>query len=222
MRLSADVPPGLRFGERADPRPPNPIARNSANSPLMWGDRAESRTSRISGRFSRISAGYTKKCRCFKDPPSGGYYGEAARPRGGPAQSEAIQRNRHLIGAIGRSFAPRGSAVGRVGSPGNPENSRRPANPPGRFCGDNGARLRAGFRPIGRNSTKSPHTWRDRAAFRTSRTSGRLPIIYARNREKSRWFAGPPFGGYCGHGERSRQIPPGRPQFSEKASYLGE
>ena len=42
-----------------------------------------------------------------------------------PTRPSEIRRNRHSLGAVGRNYAPRGSAADCVKSSGNPENLRR-------------------------------------------------------------------------------------------------
>ena len=171
-----------------------PTGRNSAQSPLTWRDMAAFRTRRICGRLSSLSSGNPEKSRRFADPPFGGYCGQGEAIETNPAMSAGIQRKRHLFGATGRNFVPPGSAARFGRSSGNPENVGGPRI---RCPACSAAKAGDSGNPhlVGRYSAHSPLTWRDRAEFRTTRTSGRLSRMSSRNPEKSRRFLDQPSDG---------------------------
>ena len=128
------------------------------------------------------------------DPPFGGYCGQGEAIETNPAMSAGIQRKRHLFGATGRNFVPPGSAARFGRSSGNPENVGGPRI---RCPACSAAKAGDSGNPhlVGRYSAHSPLTWRDRAEFRTTRTSGRLSRMSSRNPEKSRRFLDQPSDG---------------------------
>ena len=129
-------PAGSTAKER-DPGEPRPIGRNSAQSPLTWGDYAEVRTSWICGRLRRI-------CRKPREIPAGrrsatrrllrqrGVIHGASRPGGrNSAKSPPTRGDRagYRTVRICRRL--------RTISSRNLEKSRRVADPPpGRFYGE--------------------------------------------------------------------------------------
>ena len=151
-----------------------PTGRNSAKSPLTWGDMGEFVLHGSMGECVGPSEN-PEKYRMLDDPPPGRFCGGGARPMGFPTRSTEIQRTRHLLGEIGWNFAPRGPMV----------DCARPRGIPAR------------------NPPKAPLTWRDRAEFRTSRIICRSPRISSGNPEKPRRVADPPSGGPCSKGRDS-------------------
>ena len=85
--------------------------------------------------------------------------------QGIPARSAETQRWRHLLGAIRRNSEPRGPSVGRVEYPHGV--MRKLGGSPTRYTEGTAVwgRDSREFRPIGRNSAKSPPTWGDVAEF---------------------------------------------------------
>ena len=117
---------------------------------------------------------------------------------------------------MGGDFAPRAPAA-CFGE--NPVNSPRRADPPpGRFFGEGG--IRGGPCPIGLFSAKSRLTWRDRDVYRVAWLFRRLRGEYTENPEKSRRYAGPPSGRFCGEWVIRRYSRP-TDQNSEKSPALG-
>ena len=165
-QLFADPPPGGRCGEGRDSGEFRPIGRNSARSPLSRGDMAGLRTTWICDPVCRIFR-KSRKHRRFADPMRGLLFSKRERPMGITARAADVRRNRHLIGAIRRDCALRGSSAGcREYLQQSPKNL-------------------GGIPPSGRNSEGSPFTWRDRAEFLTSWVYGRLCRIFAETREIS-------------------------------------
>ena len=152
--------------------------------------------------------------------------GSAARPvlrrsdeiQGNPTRSTEIRRNRHLLGAIGRNFAPRRSVADCVEYPGNPEKPPLFADtPPGRFCGEGVI-----FREIIVRSAEI------RRNHHLPGTNGRyfLPhgsvgdCVESSEIRENRRFSDPPPGWFCGDGGRFRGTPPARPQLIEIEAYM--
>ena len=159
-----------------------PAARNSATSPLTCGDRAEFRTSRISGPL----------CRIFRKS----FQISAAR---GPAARPGLRRERATHGAfpLGRPissaiatyleryggipfFADPLSIVSDISR--KPRNSRMCADPPSGGRCDDGARFSAAL-PDRPKFRKSPLTSGYMVEFRTSRIYVRLRRIFRKSRK---------------------------------------
>ena len=138
-------------------------------------------------------------------PPPGRFCGAGPRFRGIPTRSAEIRRNRHLLGATGCNFAPRGSVVVCVEFPGNPENSRgsRIRRPAGSAAQ---GRESANSHSIGRDSSKSPHTWGGRCNFAPHGAVVDC-VEFPENHAKFLLAADPPPGRFCGAGARFRGIP---------------
>ena len=79
------------------------------------------------------------------------------------------------------------------------------------------------FRPICRNSEKSPLNWDGMGGgdFAPHDSVVYCVEISAMDTEKSRLFADPPSGRFCGEGARFRGIPPDLLKLSEISAYLG-
>ena len=160
-----------------------------------------------------------EKSPMFADPPPGLFFGEGTSIAEIPTRSAEIRRNRQLHGAVGRNFAPCGSAVDCVGLLGKPGKSHLFADPPpDRFCGE-GSR----FSDI---PTRSADGRRNRhvlvEAGRNFVTPGCVCdcVESSGNPETAPLFDDPPPDRFCGEGAIFRGIPPDRPRYGEIATYL--
>ena len=144
--VSRAGPRGIPARPQGIPARPSGVRRNTH---LLWAA-VRNFARRGSVAICVGFSGNPEKYPRFSDQPAGRFCGEGARFRGVPARPHGVRRNTHLLGAIGRNYAPRGSVAQCVGFSGNPEKSPRLDGPPtGRFFGE-WARFRgAPIRPSG-------------------------------------------------------------------------